>query len=144
MRPTAMPSGTPTTRPATASNVDCHAIAPRVWRRVNPIDAQHREVAAPPAHGRDQRVRDGRAREQREEHAEREREVLDAGEVGDRGGERRGLREEVAPADAVTQLLGRGDVGAGAPPHQQVVLAVVARRARPRRRPAAVIHPLWS
>jgi hypothetical protein len=28
----AMPSGTPT-MPTTASNVACHAIAPRVWRR---------------------------------------------------------------------------------------------------------------
>ena len=33
-----MPSGIPITSPAIASNVDCHAIATRVLRRVKPIE----------------------------------------------------------------------------------------------------------
>ena len=85
----------PTTSPPTASSVACHAIAPRVWRRVNPIDRstarswrRRRTVVtsacATVAHA-------SRAKNA----AEREREVLDAGRGRrPRPAATRGLREE--------------------------------------------------
>ena len=106
-----------------------------------PDRPQHREVVTPPPRRRHQRVRDGRAREQREEHTEHQREIGQPSEVDDRGRDHRGLREQVRRHPSFTSRARRRlHVGARRPPHEQVVLDALVTGADGAREPR-LRHP---
>ena len=129
-RPT-MPSGTPMMTPAVASKrrlpCDRHA---RLAAR-EPDRPQHGEVVAPTPYGRDQCVRNGRDRQQREEDPERERQRPEPAEVGNRG---RQLRHEstalAVRGERLQPLLRRIDIGPRLPPDEHEVPEVVGAALR--------------
>ena len=80
---------------------------------------------APPANGRHERVRDGGARQQAEEHTQRDGEVVERAEARHRAGDIADAGEDVGSAEVCQSSARGGDVGAVLPPHEQVVLVGV-------------------
>ena len=79
--PTAIPEGTPITRPITTTVSACHHVAARTCRRTKPSTFEQRDLSAPPRDTHEQQVREGGRSEDGEGDAQQERKVDGLAEV---------------------------------------------------------------
>lgn len=130
-RPDSSPMGTPAASATAASVSAIQDTVARTWRGVKPR-AQHRQIAAPAAHRREQQVRDRRQRQHAECEAEQQRQVLQLAEVHQVG--RRGRAGDRERAELAEVRLERGEGLPGPDARPELDHQAIERRQRGARR----------